>query len=147
MADRHARALAECAAISAARRFAAQTAHATAATEEAVVHAAHDRAEQTLAAVVSACQREMAVTFDPMLGGLQAQQIVSGAARVTAAEAQVTVVREQRESCATRWRSAEARCRQIDDVRRDHRRLRARARDEQQLRAVADRTTFHWRGR
>lgn len=144
MADRQAQALANCAAIGAARRFAAQSDHATAAAGETAARDAQGRAEHGLATLVSAWHREMAVTIDPMLGGLQAHQIVSAAARVAATQAQTTALCEQRERCAMRWRTEEARCRQIDDVRRDDRRLRARARDERQLNAIADRTTFHW---
>lgn len=144
MADRRAQALANCAAISAARCFAAQSGHATAAAKEAAARNAYDRAEDALAMLVSAWHRQMAVTIDPMLGRLQAQQIVSAAARVATTEADMTAGCEDRERCTVQWRTEEARCRQIDDVRRDHRRQRARARDERQLRAIADRTTFHW---
>lgn len=142
MADPAVAILADCLSAARARVDRAEMDHAAAIGAVATAKAARDAAQAALFVAETAWHRQMAEGFDPMLGGLLAQDVRARAAAL--ADADTAQAQAEREAARTAesWQGEEARRRAVEALATTARRRARRRADERLLATLADRETF-----
>ncbi|HEU0065778.1 MAG TPA: hypothetical protein VFQ57_00920 [Sphingomonas sp.] len=147
MADRNARALADCRAVAAARVAVAQAAHTRAARYEAKLLADRDTATALLEDAGEAWRAHVTNLIDPPVAALFGRAILIRADALHDAQAQAHAATSHRDAAACAWREQDARRSRIEAMQTLLNRRAARAADERALATAADRITFAWNRR